>query len=405
MITTDLTPASTLPAIDLSDCPGPVVVTHTITTFVGVNLNGDLSGLPKSLNFGGVERMRVSAQALTRAARGWVREHSNQDDQAARSRLLPRQTARALQERGFDPADAVPAAALIVTAAGLAVDPAAPDQSRVMAYVRASAPGHLADVLAQHWDDLKDARQAMEDTITTALSTAQTPKAKKGKAVRATDAAALVPKAVISQARLAFEQNTEIALFGRFLTEIPHSNVRSAVSVAHGLSVDGMDLLTDEFSAVDDWQDNGVFSAGMLGAQHLASGTLYRTASLDRRTLRHNLRLASPRASEADIEDEAQRAERLFVTAATYTLPNTKASRTGSQAWPTLAIAASADHALTAAAAFDTPIEPPAGTEAARRLADYLRHSGQLRRGTARWIPPAGEDAPRLPEGITLETT
>jgi len=412
---TDLAPASAAPhrTIDTTGAPGPVVVVHSLTTLTGVCLNRDMMGLPKSVAIGGSERMRVSSQALIRAARTWIRTHGTPGSDAASSRLLPQQTAQRLELRGIDPADALPAAALVVTAAGLSIDPAEPDKTRVMAYVPTTAPEVLADIVLHYWDNIKEQRQAMEDLITTAVAAAsggkgrgrrsKTAKDEESSAAPAARPADSLPAAMVTAARDAYAPGLtlEIALFGRMLAELPDGRVTSAVSVAHGMSVDPMDLLTDEYTAGDDWQDGGTFGAGMIGEQYLCSGTLYRCAHLDRNALRRNL--AASGADPATVEVSAQRAEQLFTTAITYALPNARSSRTGSAAWPTLAIAATTDAPLTAAAAFETPIAPPAGEQAAARLAAYLGAAG-LRGGTARWLSPTGAPAPQLPDTLTLET-
>ena len=42
---------------------------HVLTTYAASNLNRDDTGRPKTLNFGGAERVRVSSQSLKRAFR------------------------------------------------------------------------------------------------------------------------------------------------------------------------------------------------------------------------------------------------------------------------------------------------------------------------------------------------
>ncbi|MCX4481730.1 type I-E CRISPR-associated protein Cas7/Cse4/CasC [Streptomyces cellulosae] len=392
--------------IDTTSVAGDFVVVHSLTTLAGVCLNRDMDGLPKTMLFGGTERLRVSSQALIRPARTWIRTHSMAGEQGASSRLLPHQTALCLQERDIDPADAVPAALLAVIAAGLSVDPAEPDRTRAMTYVPASAPERLAQVVLDHWDDTDVPRKEMETRIATAMRTGPRARGRKKpppEDIPATDLTDSLPTVMVTAAREAFAPGLalDIALFGRFLAEIPGGKIRSAVNVAHATSVDPHTLFTDDFTAVDDWNTGGLLSVGMLGSQHLSSGTLYRWACLNRHQLRENL--AASGAEGDEVEQAAQRAERLFTTAITYTLPNARSSRTGSAALPTLAIAATSDIALTAAAAFETPIDPPAGEEAAARLAAYLDSAAQLNGGTARWLSPTGADAPPLPDTLTVE--
>ncbi|WP_405814688.1 type I-E CRISPR-associated protein Cas7/Cse4/CasC [Streptomyces sp. NBC_01390] len=402
---TDLSlPESAYTPIDLTALPGPFVVVHSLTTLVDVCLNRDMMGLPKSTMLGGVERMRVSAQSLTRAARGFTRDHSQTGVHGFNTRQLPGKTAEYLRERGIDGADALPAAALIVTAAGPSIDLTHPDRTLTSLYVPSSAPAALAELLLDHWDDLEDPRLAMEKAITTAAAAVAEPGRNRGRtAGKATSKgqADTVPVEIkaTAQQTLAPGLATDIALFGRMLPELPgvHGNVRSAAMMAHAFTVDAKELLTDDFVTSDEWGSGGVFSN--LGEQYLNSGTLYRYAALDRRQLRANLAAG---ADTGTVERIAQRTERDWTTAVAYALPEARRTRTGSWAPPTLVVAATTRAPYTAAGAFETPIAPPAGIAAATRLTDFLSRIG-LHAGIGRWLPPAGESAPRLPQGITWE--
>ena len=405
MTATDLTPAPrSSRTIDLTDQPGPFAVFHSLVTVTAVNLNADRQGLPKTVMVGDIERMRVSAQALARAARMRMIADDPQTTDAVRSRLLPAMTAERLKERLIDPADAVAAAALIVAAAGMRILPEEPDRTRGVAFVPAHAPDRLAALLVDTWDELKEARLAAEEAIATALS--RGPRKRNTKIAKdavlqiPTDQ---VPEAVAKAAWNAFDPGTtqSIALFGRMLTELDDATRPSSVQIAHAFGVDALDLTMDEFTVRDDWQDGGVFAnrrgAAVLGEHYLASGTLYRYSALDRRALRVNL--ARSGTGPTTVERAAQAAERAFATAITYALPTARRSRTGSAVLPTLAIAATCDEPLSAAPAFETPITAPAGPRAATALAAYLHHT-ELRGGVARWLPPNGQPAPALPPGL-----
>lgn len=415
---TDLAPAADHLEIDTTDSPGPFVVIHTLTTVTGVNLNSDENGVPKTVMYGGTERLRVSAQALTRAMRAQIREKTTLEEQAVRSRLLPQQTARLLEERGVDPADATAAAALIVAAAGVAVNLERPEQTKSVLTVSPAAPGVLAELVLAHFDDLADARQAMEKAITGALTTKPAPR--RGKTAKAKDAdqdteettkaskpeapAKLVPYAVATQAQHALAPGTglEVALFGRMIAELPRGRQPSTIQVAHACSVDPVEMLADDFTATDDWQDLDVFGSAMKGTHYLSSATLYRFAALDRNALRH--RLLSTGTPPDAVEDRARRAERLFTTAAVYAVPPGRSSRTGSAVLPTLAIAASCDTPASAMPAFEEALQPPASLTAATVLGDYLTRlpaAAQLRGGTARWL--AAVPAPALPAKLTAD--
>ncbi|WUH90304.1 type I-E CRISPR-associated protein Cas7/Cse4/CasC [Streptomyces sp. NBC_00433] len=402
---TDLHLSGTGFTIDLSGVPGPFVTVHSLTTLSGVALNRDQLGRPKTITIGGVERMRISSQSQVRAIRDAMRTSTLPGEvPAANSRYLPRAVSRRLQETGTDTADADPAAALIVAAAGMTIDPTDPHRTRAAVVLPDTAPDVLAALVTLNWDDLEEARVKAEHIIAGAVApppgTRRPPKA--GNSLNA--AAALVPPAVAAQAREAFGPGrSDIQLFGRMLTELPPPNghIRSAVAVAHGFSVDATLTFADDFATRDDWNDLGVFASSMLGQQLLASGTLYRWAALDRRLLRANLAESDPDPDR--VEATARSMEQRFLTAATYTLPSGGKSRTGAAAWPTLAVAATCPLPLTAAAAFEDPVPAPAGTEAATRLARYLRRA-HLIAGVARWLPPNAEPAPaELPGQLTVE--
>ncbi|MFJ1662448.1 type I-E CRISPR-associated protein Cas7/Cse4/CasC [Streptomyces anthocyanicus] len=409
---TDLAPRP-LPAhgapTDVTDSPGPFVVVHSLTSVVGMNLNMDMDHLPKTLRLGGAERMRVSSQSLTRAAREYMRTDRTQQHPGAHAlstRSLPTAVAQQLEtEHDVDTADAHPLAALVVAASGLSINPSRPGQTKVMASVPADAPAQLAGIVMTHLKDLDGPRDAMEDTIAHWVATS------RGTATSPADDDPVsplkaLPKSLVTAAKAVLAPGTveEIALFGRFLAELPGPAGRtfSAAHIAHGFGADPLNRHTDEFTAHDDYQEGGVFSgSGMLGRQYLVSGTLYRQASLDRRQLRQTLALSG--RSEADVEALAQSAERRWTQAIVRSLPKARRSRHGSPPRPTLAVIATSDEALTASPAFEEPVTiQPAGPHAAARLAAYLHHLG-LRQGTALWQSPAGEAPPALPDVLTVK--
>ncbi|MFJ6437796.1 type I-E CRISPR-associated protein Cas7/Cse4/CasC [Streptomyces sp. NPDC091416] len=394
---------------DVTDSPGPFVVVHSLTSLVGMNLNMDMNHLPKTLRYGGTERIRVSSQSLARAAREYMRTDRTQQHpgtHALSTRSLPTAVAQQLETaHDVDTADAHPLAALVVAACGLSINPSRPGQTKVMTYVPANAPAQLARIVMTHLGDLDGPREAMEDTIAHWVAASQTTATSPADGDPVSPLEGL-PKSLITAAKEALAPGTveEIALFGRFLAELPSPGGRifSAAHIAHGFGADPLNRLTDEFTAHDDYQEGGVFSgSGMLGLQYLVSGTLYRQASLDRRQLRHTLALSG--RSEAEVEARAQSAERRWTQAIVRSLPTARRSRHGSPPRPTLAVIATSDEALTAGPAFEEPItSQPAGPHAAARLAAYLHHL-DLRQGAALWMSPTGQAPPTFPDVLTVK--
>jgi CRISPR system Cascade subunit CasC len=330
----------------------------------------------------------------------WAVDHHNHERPASsRSRLLPQETARRLQSAGVDAADATAGAALLVAAAGMSISQTNPGRTRVVSLMPEDAPDRLAKVALTHWDELAPQRASMDEAIAAAVAKV----ARKSKGEVALDPARDVPEDIVAAARRALDPalTDSIALFGRMITELPDGIMSSSVQIAHGFSVDPFDMLVDEFTVRDDWQDLGVFGSALIGQNYLTSGTLYRYAALDRHALRENLARAG--ATPAEIENAAQHAEKAFITGIAYALPSARRSRTGSAVRPLLVVAGSCDEPLTAAAAFETPVQPPAGPNAADLLARHLARA-DLRGGTARWLSPTGAPAPELPGCLTVET-
>lgn len=406
---TDLTrrraPAGQAAVTDVTRAPGPFVVVHSLTTLAGVSLNQDFNNLPKTLSYGGTDRMRVSSQSLVRAAREYMRTdgtHTGRD--ALSTRRLPEAVAQHLVDNhDIDPADAVPAAALVVAATGLGINLAEPGKTRAMTYVPDDTARQLSMLVTANWDDTAGPRAQMEDLIGEAIAAAAAPRgSSSGSRKTPPNPADSLPGRLIDAARAALSPGTveELALFGRMLAEVPNSHLTSAAHVAHGIGVDPLQMFDDDFTALDDFQDGGIFTqTAIVGQQYLVSGTLYRQAALDRRQLRENL----ARSGEDDntVEELAQRAEQRWTHAITHSLPATRRSRTGSRPRPTLTVIASCDEALTAAPAFETPVPPPAGTQAAALLAVYLHDAG-LRGGAALWQSPDGTTPPPLPDILTV---
>ena len=391
--------------LDTTEWKGNFVAVHTLATHAGVNLNRDMDGLPKTITLGGVTRMRLSAASRVRAARTYARTYTEQTDQAsARSRLLPQEITRYLvKSHDLDVKQAEALAVYIVHAAGMSIDPIQPDRTRAITYLPETAVARLGQLALDVQSEHTDAVEATQQVIAAHQATLA-----EGAKVKKKDLPELpkAPKALTAAARAQFAPGVcaEIALFGRMLSELPGGQVYSAVQVAHAIGVDEMEMITDDFTVVDDWQDFGVFGSANQGQHYLASGTVYSYAALDRRTLR--VTLANSVQDPAELERLARWAEQLFVTSIAYSIPSGKRTRTGPAMLPTLVLAATTDQPLTAAPAFEDAITGPAGLEASRRLCTYLNNAqsrAPLHGGKALWLPPLGEDAPTMPTAITLD--
>lgn len=209
------------------------------------------------------------------------------------------------------------------------------------------------------------------------------------KPLRASVIAALGPRDAI-----------DIALYGRFLVEIPETpNIDGAVQTGPAFTVHAAEQIDDFYSAADDAKldrkanaldfldavDDG--GAGMTGYQTLISGTFYRYAALDRSKLRTNLLLAGMKPER--VEAAALAAEREFIDAFVNAVPDAKRNTTAAPGTlPKLVLAFEGKRPFNYAATFETPVNE--GTDGAASLAAaqrLLRHHHLITRKRADITP------------------
>ncbi|WP_217554033.1 type I-E CRISPR-associated protein Cas7/Cse4/CasC [Streptomyces sp. GbtcB6] len=388
---------------------------HLLETLAAVLPVRDENGAPKTIVYGGVERHMITSQARRRAERVYSRDRANAQKgplaghtMGVRTREWALVTARALETRhGWPKEQALSTARAVLQAIGLKFgDPAKPtvaNLTKVLLFAPADAGERIADHInteqatigswAEQYIALSEAAAASaaakklkgrrknspqeEDASTNDADSADTADAKLPalpKTSRNAVLTALAPRDAI-----------DIALYGRFLAEIPDSpNVDGAIQSSHAFTVHEAEHTDDFYAAADDAKlarksnaldfldaaDNS--GAGMTGYQALISGTFYRHAVLDRRKLRQNLRAAG--MSEADSESAAVAAEAEFVSSFVNAFPEAKKNSTASTGvLPALVLAFDGDRPFNYAAAFQRPIDEaadggPAGELAVRRL-------------------------------------
>ncbi|MEV6122291.1 type I-E CRISPR-associated protein Cas7/Cse4/CasC [Streptomyces sp. NPDC052077] len=388
---------------------------HLIETLAAVLPVRDENGQPKTLVFGGVERHMITSQARRRAERVHARNRANAGRGALKGRSMGVRTrewailaGRQLETaHGWDRDRALATARAVMEASGLKFgDPkkrTVADLTRVLVFAPSDAAERIADHIAARADTLGE----WCDTYLGARARAEAKKPRRGAKKDAaaqpeetpgtTDADPALPPlpketrdAVLLA--LAPRDAVDIALYGRFLAEIPDSpNVDGAVQTGHAFTVHESEQIEDFYAAADDAKldrrrnaldfldaadDAG---AGMTGYQSLISGTFYRHAVLDRIQLRTNLRVAG--MTEEEAEQAASQAEKEFVNAFVEAFPEAKKNSTASTgSLPALVLAFEGERPYNYASAFQRPVDEgpvsaggdgPAGPAAVRRL---LRH-------------------------------
>ncbi|RDG36636.1 type I-E CRISPR-associated protein Cas7/Cse4/CasC [Streptomyces corynorhini] len=391
---------------------------HLLETLVAVLPVRDENGQPKSLVYGGAERHMITSQARRRAERVHARDRANAGLGALKGRSMGVRTrewailtGRELESvHGWEREEAVVTARAVIEASGLKFgDPGkktVANLTKVLIFAPADAGARIAAYISEHADDLREWRDEYLQAQTEAAAAKKRrrgakknadtppPEEESGAAEPATTKLPPLPKTTRDAVLLAIAPRdaVDIALYGRFLAEIPDSpNVDGAVQSGHAFTVHEAEQIDDFYAAADDAKldrkrnalsfldaadDAG---AGMTGYQSLISGTFYRHAVLDRTQLRTNLRVAGMTENEA--EEAADDAEKEFVNAFVEAFPEAKKNSTASTgSLPALVLAFEGERPYNYAAAFQLPVdeapesaggEGPAGTAAVRRL---LRH-------------------------------
>ncbi len=340
-----------------------IVEVHALQTVPPSCLNRDDTGTPKSAVYGGVRRARVSSQAWKRATRRAFHERLDPAELGVRTRRVAEVLAEHIAELdgSIEQAQAWKLAAeTIQTATGSKVEvpkrkanaakdnpEAAAPESKYLMFLSAHQLQGLAELAVKAHgigpDFYKD-------------------KANKERARQ------------IANTR----HSVDIALFGRMVADGADINVDAAAQVAHALSVHRMDIESDYYTAVDDYQEreDDDLGAGMIGTVEFNSATLYRYAALDVDLLRANL--GKGLRDEEPSTEPVQRAVEAFVECFLTSLPTGKINTFGNHTMPDAVIVKlRTSRPINCVAAFEEPCrtEPEIGghmRQACERLAAYM---------------------------------
>jgi CRISPR system Cascade subunit CasC len=229
---------------------------HLLTAYPPSNLNRDDTGRPKSATFGGVQRLRISSQALKRA---WRESAVFANDLAAHLGKRTQRLGEVIQQHLLDN--------------GISADKAR----------------SAAREVAQHFGKMKSEKDpnptrteqlafVSPEERAAAIAAAEQIAAGKAKTVAATDLLRHVDTAC------------DIAMFGRMLADNPAFGREAAVQVAHAITTHRTVVEDDFYTAVDDLktreEDAG---AGFMGELGFGSGVFYLYACVDLGLLRQNL--------------------------------------------------------------------------------------------------------------------
>lgn len=293
---------------------------HVIQSVPPSCVNRDDSGSPKSAQYGGVRRLRVSSQSWKRAARLYFNDRLDASDVGVRTKRVVETLASRIAEKAPE---------LSESAAALA------EEVFKAAKIKLSAPRNKKDAPQESGYLLFLSASQIDRLADLAVSSSRSGEALDAKQV----------KKVFKETH-----SVDIALFGRMVADDTDLNVDAACQVAHAISTHAAENEYDFFTAVDDEKNRSEeedAGAGMMGTVEFSSATMYRYATVNLDMLSENLG-----SGEA-----ALRALQVFIEGFCLSMPtgkqNTFANRTLPEA---IVVSVRDDQPVSLVGAFESPV-------------------------------------------------
>ncbi|MFF1481900.1 type I-E CRISPR-associated protein Cas7/Cse4/CasC [Streptomyces sp. NPDC058301] len=360
---------------------------HILQNVPPSNLNRDDTGTPKSADFGGVRRARVSSQAWKRATRRAFNNLLPPEELGVRTKKVAEALADRIVERdkSLAPVAVQLAAEMLKTATGSKIevpkrkernggDAAAVPESAYLMFLSRRQLDSLAELTIKGSGPDGDVKTLVEHLKD---------KENKAAARKAIDA----------------RHSVDIALFGRMVADSADLNVDAATQVAHALSVHKSEIESDYYTAVDDLSTEEESGAGMIGTIDFNSATLYRYAAIDVNELHRNLGLGlrDDESPSTPVEKAVGRFLEAFITS----LPTGKVNTFGNHTLPSAVIVKLRNRwPVSFVGAFEEPVPkgPNGGflRESCQRLAAYVpdleAQYGIATDDTDSWVFRVGEE-------------
>lgn len=352
---------------------------HVLQTLPPSNPNRDDTGAPKSATFGGVQRMRISSQAIKRATRQDFEGKIDDGNYGVRTKKIVELVARTITEKRPDlEAESIELAEMGLRAIGFKLTEPRGDKSDkelkeagFLVFLSAKQIEHVADALIS---------VAREDDPVAAFKE-------------------LKPRSLVDT-----NHSIDIALFGRMVAEPNALNVDAACQVAHAIGVGAVEHEYDYYTAVDDEKkrnDEADEGAGMIGTIEFASATVYRYATINVDLLRENL----------GDDAVADRAVELFVDSFVRSMPTGKVTTFANRTLPdAVLVQVRDDQPINMSGAFEEPIVAGQRGFAEPAIKRFVEFEARLRELTGleaveslvSWTTPRGESFAELGKHVRL---
>lgn len=283
---------------------------HAIQTVPPSNMNRDDTGSPKTAQYGGVTRARVSSQAWKKAIRDYFNANGTDSNVGIRSLDIVRYVAGEIKklDAAISDEDALEKANTALNDAGVTTKD---NKAKALFFIGARQAKGLAQAAVEGETDKKTLKAILKNNPA-----------------------------------------VDIALFGRMVADDPSLNEDASSQVAHAISTHAVQTEFDFFTATDDLSAEDNAGAGMLGTVEFNSATLYRYANIASHELYRQIG-----DKEATVN-----AIRLFIEAFTNSMPTGKINTFANQTLPAaVLVTVRRDRPVSLVGGFESPIKTTGG--------------------------------------------
>lgn len=283
---------------------------HAVQTVPPANINRDDTGSPKTAQYGGVTRARVSSQSWKRAIRNYFNDNGKINNIGIRSLEIVKYIAEKIikidESILFD--DAMKMAEKTLNAANISTKD---QKTKALFFISDKQAEKLAEAsVAKNGD-----KKYLQDILKS-------------------------------------EASIDICLFGRMLADDPSLNEDASSQVAHAISTHAIESEFDFFTAVDDLAPEDNQGAGFLQTTEYNSSTLYRYANIAMHDFYKQL----------GDKESAINSAKLFVEAFIKSMPTGKINSFANQTLPSaIVVTLRSDRPVNMVSAFEEPVKSNEG--------------------------------------------
>ena len=301
---------------------------HAIQTVPPSNINRDDTGSPKTAQYGGVTRARVSSQSWKRAIRKYFYDKGHIQNSGIRSCDIVNYIAKIIVEKDKSISNKNAIKLVEKALKVVAAKPSTKDQKLKALFFISN---NQADKFAQACLDKKSDKTELQEILKT-------------------------------------DTSIDIALFGRMLAGDHSLNEDASSQVAHAISTHAIESEFDFYSAVDDLAPDDNAGVVLLDTLEYDSSTLYRYANIALHDFYRQL----------GDKEEVIDAVKLFVEAFVKSMPTGKINSFANQTLPqAVVVSLRSDRPINLVSAFEEPVKSENGyvdKSIQKLFAEYVKY-------------------------------